>query len=61
VKTSAVPTFVNEAVTRADFVRRHPRALGLYLLNGALFLALALAYALVVPGAPPASLSGLLF
>jgi hypothetical protein len=43
---------IGALVTGARFVRRHPRALGLYLLNGALFLALALGYALVAPGAP---------
>jgi hypothetical protein len=43
---------IGALVTGARFVRRHPRALGLYVLNGALFLALALAYALVAPGAP---------
>jgi hypothetical protein len=36
----------------ARFVRRHPGTLRLYLLNGSVFLALALIYALVAPGAP---------
>jgi len=36
----------------ARFVRRHPGTLRLYLLNGFVFLALALLYALVAPGAP---------
>jgi hypothetical protein len=36
----------------ARFVRRHPTTLKLYALNGAVFLALALAYALLSPGAP---------
>lgn len=39
-------------VAGARFVRRHPATLRLYLLNGLVFLALALAYALVAPGAP---------
>jgi hypothetical protein len=36
----------------ARFVRRHPGTLRLYLLNGFVFLGLALIYALVAPGAP---------
>lgn len=47
-RRSAVGAFV----AGARFVRRHPAALRLYLLNGACFLLLALAYALVAPGAP---------
>ena len=39
-------------VAGARFVRRHPATLRLYLLNGACFVLLALAYALVAPGAP---------
>ena len=45
---SAVGSFL----AGARFVRRHPATLRLYLLNGLVFLALALAYALVAPGAP---------
>jgi hypothetical protein len=47
-RRSAVGAFV----AGARFVRRHPDALRLYLLNGACFVLLALAYALVAPGAP---------
>jgi hypothetical protein len=36
----------------ARFVRRHPAALRLYFLNALVFVALAIAYALVAPGAP---------
>ena len=36
----------------ARFVRRHPAALRLYLVNGAAFVLLALAYAIIAPGAP---------
>jgi hypothetical protein len=36
----------------ARFVRRHPATLKLYVLNGILFLILAIAYALLSPGAP---------
>jgi hypothetical protein len=36
----------------ARFVRRHPATLRLYLLNGVGFILVALAYALVAPGAP---------
>ncbi|HET7217280.1 MAG TPA: hypothetical protein VFJ02_04500, partial [Vicinamibacterales bacterium] len=36
----------------ARFVRRHPATLRLYLLNGLVFLILALGYALAAPGAP---------
>jgi hypothetical protein len=43
---------VGALVAGARFVRRHPEALRLYLLNGACFVLLALAYALVAPGAP---------
>ena len=43
---------VGALVAGARFVRRHPAALRLYLLNGACFVLLALAYALVAPGAP---------
>jgi len=39
-------------VAGARFVRRHPAVLRLYLLNGACFVLLALAYALLAPGAP---------
>jgi hypothetical protein len=46
------------AATR--FVRRHPAALVLYLLNGCLFLVVALAYALASPGAPRGGFSMLL-
>jgi hypothetical protein len=38
----------------ARFLRREPAALALYLLNGALFAAVAAVYALVDPGAPGA-------
>jgi hypothetical protein len=44
---------IGALVAGARFVRRHPAAMRLYLLNGACFVALALAYALVAPGAPP--------
>ena len=47
-RRSAVGAFL----AGARFVRRHPAALRLYLLNGACFVLLALAYALVAPGAP---------
>jgi len=43
---------VGALVAGARFVRRHPAALRLYLLNGTCFVALALVYALVAPGAP---------
>ncbi len=43
---------IGSLVAGARFVRRHPAALRLYLLNGLLFVILALAYALVSPGAP---------
>lgn len=45
---SAIGAFV----AGARFVRRHPATLRLYLLNGLVFLALVLVYALVAPGAP---------
>jgi hypothetical protein len=38
------------------FVRRHPRAAFLYLLNASAFVLLAVLYALVVPGAPGSGL-----
>jgi hypothetical protein len=43
---------IGSLVAGARFVRRHPAALRLYLLNGLLFVILALAYAVVSPGAP---------
>jgi hypothetical protein len=43
---------IGAVVAGARFVRRHPSTLGLYLLNGFAFLLLALAYALLSPGAP---------
>lgn len=39
-------------IAGARFVRRHPAALRLYLLNGAAFVLLALIYALAAPGTP---------
>jgi hypothetical protein len=45
---SAIGAFV----AGARFVRRHPNTLRLYLLNGLVFVTLALAYAIVAPGAP---------
>jgi hypothetical protein len=42
------------------FVRRHPAALMLYLLNGCLFLLVVLAYALGSPGAPRSGVAMLL-
>ena len=44
---------IGALVAGARFVRRHPAAVRLYLLNGACFVLLALVYALVAPGAPP--------
>jgi hypothetical protein len=43
---------IGSLVAGARFVRRHPGALRLYLLNGAVFLVLALVYAIASPGAP---------
>ncbi len=43
---------IGALVAAVRFVRRNPSTLSLYLLNGVLFLALALAYALLSPGAP---------
>jgi hypothetical protein len=43
---------IGSLVAGARFVRRHPAALRLYLLNGLMFLVLALVYAIVGPGAP---------
>lgn len=43
---------IGALVAGARFVRRHPASVRLYLLNAGIFLALALAYALVGPGAP---------
>jgi hypothetical protein len=43
---------IGALVAAARFVRRQPATLALYLLNAGLFLALALLYAIVAPGAP---------
>jgi hypothetical protein len=43
---------IGAIVAGARFVWRHPGTLKLYALNGAVFLLLALVYALVAPGAP---------
>jgi hypothetical protein len=43
---------IGALVAGARFVRRHPAVLRLYLLNGACFVLLALAYAMLAPGAP---------
>jgi hypothetical protein len=43
---------IGSLVAGARFVRRHPSALRLYLLNGLIFVILALAYAAIAPGAP---------
>jgi hypothetical protein len=43
---------VGALVAGFRFVRRHKRAIALYVLNGALFLVLILLYALLAPGAP---------
>ena len=43
---------IGSLVAGARFVRRHPAALRLYLLNGLVFFMLVLAYAIVSPGAP---------
>jgi hypothetical protein len=43
---------IGALVAGARFVRRHRAALRLYLLDGTCFILLALAYALVAPGAP---------
>ena len=44
---------IGALIAAIRFVRRQPSTLGLYALNAATFLLLALAYALVAPGAPP--------
>jgi hypothetical protein len=43
---------IGALVAGARFVRRHPATFKLYVLNGILFLILAIAYALLSPGAP---------
>lgn len=43
---------IGAVVAGARFVRRHPSTFRLYLLNGSLFLILAVAYALAAPGVP---------
>jgi len=43
---------IGSLVAGARFVWRHPATLRLYLVNGAVFILLALVYALVAPGAP---------
>jgi hypothetical protein len=43
---------IGALIAATRFVRRHPATLALYLLNAGLFLALALVYAIVAPGAP---------
>jgi hypothetical protein len=43
---------VGAVIAGARFVRRHPAAVRLYLLNSMCFVVLALVYALVAPGAP---------
>ena len=43
---------IGSLVAGARFVRRHPAAVRLYLLNAGVFVVLALAYALLGPGAP---------
>lgn len=43
---------IGALVAGARFVRRHPATVRLYLLNGFVFLVLALLYAVVAPGAP---------
>jgi hypothetical protein len=43
---------IGAVLAGARFVRRHPSTIGLYSLNACLFLVLALAYAVLSPGAP---------